>query len=108
MGCGRGPTSAISPEVAYVVAVLSADAEQGSARIVWRIQPHTSAPIPAQRRLGDGPWKEFGSLTAVGDGDLLLEDDSVQPGASYTYRLQLPAGATPVYAGEVLIEVPGS
>ena len=107
-GCSgeeTAPTHPVSPST-VTVTVLSALGEPHAARVVWQLQPSLPGELLVQRRLGTAPWKGLAWLAADPEGKLTLEDGSVQPGASYAYRVRVVEGKRLRFTGEVAVEIP--
>jgi hypothetical protein len=88
------------------LSVASVDVRAGVARIVWRVREGVSGTFLVQRRLEAAPWKGLAHLPVDPASRLTLEDASVQPGASYAYRVRIAVEPEAIYSGDVTIEVP--
>jgi len=106
VGCSRGATDPVEPGALVSISVASVDVRSSTARVVWELRPGIAATLLVQRRLEGAPWKGLAQLPLDANARLVLEDSSVQPGASYSYRVRLAEGTPPVFGGEVAIEVP--
>ena len=105
-GCGSDPTSPTDPGAVISVTVVSAESQANTARILWQVQAVVPTDFLVQRRLGAAPWKGLAHLQPDAAGRLVLEDASVQPGASYAYRVRFVEGERSRFAGEVALDVP--
>ena len=106
VGCGSDPTSPANPGALIDVSVVSADLRANAARIVWQVRPIVPTDFLIQRRLDGAPWKGLAHLQPDASGRLVVEDGSVQPGASYAYRVRVLEGETIRFTGEVALDVP--
>jgi hypothetical protein len=59
------------------------------------------------RRTSASEWTKLGECTADGTGYLRFEDQAVESGTRYGYRLGIGQGPEEMFAGETWIEVPG-
>ncbi len=91
------------PEVS--ISLESAIARPYHATIVWNVENASTAPYPIDRRYALEPWKRL-TQRYVERGRLALEDVSVQPGATYSYRVRLGRDKAAATAGEVTVQVP--
>ena len=105
-GCSRAPTAPEAGGALLSVAVVSAEVRAGSAHVVWQVRPTVAGTFMVQRRLDGAPWKGLAQVAVGEGGRLVLDDGSVQPGASYRFRVRLPDGMAPGVAGEVALQVP--
>lgn len=69
-------------------AAVEASYEGGCARIAWYASDAFGVEFTVQREAGDGAWAVVGSATVDGTGQLAHRDCDVQPGATYSYRLE--------------------
>ena len=101
-GVWRRPLSEVTPALASLV---SAEAEPGRARIRWFVEAGTHVVI--ERRTPTETWAELRATEADGLGYVTVEDDGVEPGQRYGYRVGWKDGDRDVRMGEVWIDVPG-
>jgi hypothetical protein len=95
-----GPTAVLATPI-------DAEFRDGRVRLRWYVSAELSGECTIQRHSGDGFWSREGTAAADGNGYLRWEDDEVEPGVRYTYRLLVPTDEGEVMAGEVAISVPG-
>ena len=92
--------------VSTLASVLSHEASAERVRLVWA-GPSLDGPFAVQRRMGDGSqWITLGDASWAPDDRLTYEDTTVEPGASYVYRLSYAAAGTPTTSGEVAVQIP--
>lgn len=89
-----------------VVTVAATEVVPGLARITWDVQHGSGHSFQVHRRLADKPWKNMFTVAPNVEGDMVLEDPSVQPGQRYTYRVRPAAAPDAPFQGEVAIVVP--
>jgi uncharacterized lipoprotein YbaY len=106
VGCGTEPTSPPKPGTLIAVTVVSADLRANTAHIVWQVRPIVPTNYLIQRRLADAPWKGLAQVQPDAAGRLAVDDASVQPGASYAYRVRVLEGEKIRFTGEVALDVP--
>ena len=87
------------------ISVESARARPYHATIVWNVEHASTAPYLIERRYALEPWKPLTHLY-VESGRISLEDLSVQPGATYSYRVRIGRDKGAAAAGEVTVQVP--
>lgn len=107
LGCEAGDHPAapfIRP--APAVALVRAEVAPGLARITWAATDGSGLEFEIQRRLDGFPWKRMVTLVADVEGLIVLEDPSVQPGQTYSYRVRAAGVTTETFQGEVTIVVP--
>lgn len=107
-GCATREASPTQPALGPPsIEVASTEVRPYLARLVWTVTSGGQPSFAVQRRHADDPWKNWGSFSTDWERRITLEDASVQPGESYTYRVRL--GVAPLaYGGEVTILVPTS
>lgn len=96
------PPIAPAPVVTWAASEVTA----GFARITWNVEHGTGKPFEIHRRLASKPWKNMFRLTTNVLGSMVLDDPSVQPGQTYTYRVRAAGDSTAIWQGEVTIVVP--
>ena len=78
----------------------------GLARIRWSVSAGAGFRFQVHRRLDTMPWKPMVTLSTDARGRMVLEDPSVQPGQTYSYRVRLAGDTSDSFSGEVTIDVP--
>jgi len=87
------------------VALVTADANSDRVSLVW-YEAGDRLPATVYRRLAGGDWSALATLTPDGSGYVRYDDRSIEPGASYEYRLGITDQGTVRYVGEVSVSVP--
>ena len=106
--CSKQESVVTAPPIAPapIVELVGTEVSPGFARITWQVTYGTGKTFHIDRRLNDKPWKHVFVQTTNVEGGLILDDASVQPGQTYSYRV-LPEGAAPdAFQGAVTIVVP--
>jgi hypothetical protein len=103
-----GRYSLVTPmgPTAVLATALDAAFHDGRVRIRWYVSAELSGECTIERNRGDGFWLRQGTAAADGNGYLRWEDDEVEYGVRYVYRLRVPTDDGEVVAGEVAVEVP--
>jgi hypothetical protein len=91
--------------VPVAVSLVSAAAEPGRVRLEWRL-PGAGIPARVWRREADAPWSAIADLASSGDGGVRFDDRDVIAGATYGYRLGVPADGGERFGGETAVTVP--
>lgn len=106
--CSQEQPVAVAPPIAPspTVELAGSEVSAGFARIIWNVKDGTGHRFQIYRRLDSKPWKSMLTLTTDALGRMVLEDPSVQPGQTYSYRVRAIGVTTETYSGEVTIVVP--
>ncbi len=75
-------------------------------RLHWRIEGAANCAIGVERSRAGGNWLHVGDVTSDALGHLDFEDASIEPGATYRYRVSFRLEGTPFLMGEVEVRVP--
>jgi hypothetical protein len=106
-GAYRGSLFSGEDEIVPVLASLvSAEAGTGRVRLTWQVSAGVVAPVEVHRRTARSGWTAVASVRPDGTGYVRFEDEAVEPGARYGYRLVIRHGAAYVTVGEAWVEVP--
>jgi len=105
-GCSRAVPSAPAPPAPPVVVLERVDVASGAVHLEWRVRGGRGVIFDVQRRHAEQAWKTRARLQPDAAGLLTLDDAAVTPGEPYSYRVKLPAGDEPAYAGDVTVDVP--
>jgi len=100
---GIGSVCQSTPTLASLV---SARAEPDRVVLIWEVSFGDGAPVTIERREGTGEWTALARRAPEANGRIELEDATVSPGLSYTYRLRVSAGGTDLLLGETTVQVP--
>ena len=87
-----------------LVSVVTAEATSDRVHLVWQTEDIEHATV--HRREGEGEWRQIASLYPDGHQRISYEDTDVTPGASYDYRLGIPAPTGEYYVGDTRVAVP--
>jgi hypothetical protein len=88
------------------LALVSAEAEPGRARLTWYTATGAGLTATVYRRSGTSEWAALGTVAADGSGQIVYEDRTVTPGTRYGYRLGVSENGVESYLGEAWVEVP--
>jgi subtilisin family serine protease len=92
---------------AIELALVSASAEPGRARLTWHAAGKMAGGrATVERREAASDWLPRGEIAADGEGYLRYEDLEVRAGQRYGYRLVVQDGETSRTVGEAWVEVP--
>ena len=100
----QSPTVNCALATPVLVSVVTAEATSDGVRLVWQTEDVEHATV--QRREAEGPWRQIASLYPDGQQRVTYEDTDVTPGATYEYRLGIPAPTGEFYVGETRVTVP--
>lgn len=87
----RSRFAAASPDrpVAALLAFVRAERTAGRVRMTWFSGGNAALPAEVHRRTAGTEWRMQGSILADGSGYLRFEDDDVEDGERYGYRLSV-------------------
>ena len=85
--------------------MVAAEATLGRVRVTWAVGVGPFE-VTAYRRGESEAWQLLGVLPVDGTGRVELEDESVEPGARYAYRIGVREDGAERFSGEVWIDVP--
>jgi hypothetical protein len=89
------------------VSLASTEVNSDLVRFTWMAEGAVNLRAVVQRSdVGSSEWADLGNPTASGNGQLIFEDRTVQPGASYGYRLAIWEGGAPTILGPEWVTVP--
>jgi hypothetical protein len=88
-----------------LVSTVESEAGPDLVRLRWHVS-ELDRSFDVMRSGSDGGWRARASLRPGSGGFLSYEDTDIQPGATYSYRLQFEDEGSVRYAGETRIEVP--
>jgi hypothetical protein len=87
------------------IALAEVSATPRRVTLTWR-GPDPNALATVYRCEAQGEWMDRGELAADGSGALRYQDDDVDPGRRYAYRLGVHAGSGEWFTPETWVEVP--
>jgi hypothetical protein len=94
--------------VPVLVSLVSARVERGIPRLSWHLGGASLATATVYRAAPAAAWEAVGAAMADGMGRLSYDDETVEPGRRYGYRLGVRDGGAEVFGGEVWIDVPSN
>lgn len=89
-----------------LIALGTVHAEPGRVRLTWYGSDASGQRATVYRRTEATAWASVAIAIVDGTGRLVYEDEDVQPGVRYGYRLGMMEGGAEVYLGEVWVGVP--
>ncbi len=92
--------------VATLIALGTVQAEPGRVQLTWYGGDARGRSVSVYRRTDASVWSWLSNEVVDGNGRVQFEDDDVQPGVRYGYRLGIQESGMELFLGEVWVDVP--
>lgn len=93
---------------ATLVTRSSVDLVEGRVHLLWQIPTLPNSTWELERAAAGGPWTALAVLTAADDGTVTFDDDAVNAGERYAYRVRGSDGSQPFVSGELSMAIPAA
>jgi hypothetical protein len=85
-------------------ALFQALVERNRVRLTWWTADRSGAMADVERRDASGAWEARGTSPVSGDGYVRFDDDAIEPGSRYAYRV----GIAGTWSEETWVDVPAA
>lgn len=89
-----------------LLSFVSAETSPDRVLLVWMAVDGQEVSATVYRRTEGSAWRALGRASTDGEGRLAYEDEAVEPGRRYGYRLGVAGQDRERYVGETWVEVP--
>jgi hypothetical protein len=85
------------------VSLVGSATDVTHARLEWHVGSETDHPFTVERRSQSSDWRDVATVSADGRGRVVFDDEGLEPGSTYGYRLTWSASGGPRAAGETWV-----